>query len=153
MDKLFTLLIMFQMKHFLCDFPLQTSYMLGKFKGGLAWILPLFSHCLVHSLFTLFIIFVFNQMNLWWLVLVDFGCHFIIDRIKASPSLGGRFESLTKKDFSDFSGKNNILMLNSINNERWKERVRSNMFFWWTLGLDQFFHHLTHYFIIWNMLK
>ena len=34
--EIFILLILFQIKHFLCDFPLQGKYMLGKFKGGIS---------------------------------------------------------------------------------------------------------------------
>lgn len=80
------LFILFQVKHFLCDFPLQTSYMLGKGKGGLAWILPLATHCAVHSIFTLGIILFFKS-EFYWIAGLEFLCHFVIDRMKVSYKL------------------------------------------------------------------
>lgn len=129
-----TLLVTFQVKHFLADFPLQNKYMLGKFKGGTEWILPLASHAGVHSLFTLIISAValkyasmdsFSSGNknsailsiALLLSLFDFIIHFVVDRLKASPKLGGR----------------------------WKP---DSPYFWWALGADQLAHHLTHYVII-----
>lgn len=127
MHSLFDFLILavlFQIKHFLCDYPFQTPYMLGKFKGGTAWILPLASHATVHLAGTA------TTMNLWalmtgthwplwiaFLPLLDFAVHFAVDRIKASPEWGGR----------------------------WKPDSR---YFWWALGADQAAHHITHYGII-----
>ena len=35
---IYLLLVIYQIKHFLCDYPLQGKFMLGKFKGGLEWI-------------------------------------------------------------------------------------------------------------------
>ena len=121
MEKLFGLLVIFQIKHFLADYPLQTPYMLGKFKGGLEWISPLALHSLVHALFTLAILLAFAP-SLWALAFLDFTVHFIQDRIKASPNLLGRFKP-------------------------------DNKFFWWALGQDQMVHHLTHYIIIWLIIK
>ena len=116
---IFTLLIIFQIKHFMSDFPLQNEYMLGKMKKK-GWIFPLFSHVLVHGLFTLLILLIFSP-TLWWLCLVDIVIHFIIDRIKASPNMLNRFPV-------------------------------ENKFFWWSLGIDQMIHHLTHYFIIYMII-
>lgn len=117
------LLVAYQLKHFLCDFPLQGTYMLGKFKGGTAWIKPLAAHASVHAAAT----FLIAIVALWstsyglpialGLAAADFSVHFVVDRLKASPALGGR----------------------------WKP---DNKFFWWALGADQMAHHLTHYAII-----
>jgi hypothetical protein len=86
------LLLALSIKHFLADFPLQTQYMLGKGKRE-GWVDPLLAHCNVHA-------------SLTWLVLVAFGvgyfpalgiagaegiAHFGIDRLKAHPDLGGRW--------------------------------------------------------------
>ena len=127
MTQIFFLLILFQIKHFLCDFPLQGKYMLGKFKLGKDWILPLMSHAGVHFLGTLSIISIFNifhhvPKSLYFLALMDFCIHFVVDRIKASPNLLGR----------------------------WKPDSR---YFWWALGADQFMHHMTHYLIIFMLLR
>jgi len=90
MTEIFILLIVYQIKHFLCDFPLQTAYMLGKMNKD-HWVLPLASHAGVHALFTLLIVAIVN-INLWWLSVVDFIIHFTMDRIKASPNLLNRFK-------------------------------------------------------------
>jgi hypothetical protein len=116
---LISLLLVFQIKHFLADYPFQGKYMLGKFKGGTEWILPLLAHASVHAAFTFIIAFVFSQKisTAFWLGVLDLVIHFTMDRIKASPNLLGRFKP-------------------------------DNKYFWWALGFDQMVHHVTHYFII-----
>jgi len=125
MTEIFILLTLFQLKHFLADYPLQTPYMLGKMKAT-GWIKPLAAHATIHACITAIIV-------LWYfillgqptlaviltplLALLDFTIHFIVDRIKASPNLGGKFNP-------------------------------SQPYFWWALGADQMAHHLTHYLII-----
>jgi hypothetical protein len=109
---IFILLVVYQFKHFLADYPLQNEYMLGKFSTGISWVLPLATHSLVHASFTFLIALVATTGNpiLWWVVLVDFVLHFTMDRLKASPNLLGRFKMHEAK-------------------------------FWWALGFDQMFHH------------
>ena len=115
----FVLLLWFQFKHFLADYPLQMSdYMMGKFNRK-GWVLPLLSHVSVHGFMTLMICSVFVPVWLSFvLALTDMTIHFIIDRIKASPNLLGRYKD------------------------------RNTPAYWNTLGLDQMVHHLTHYGII-----
>jgi hypothetical protein len=122
MQNIFTLLIVYQIKHYLADFPLQVNYMIGKTKTGLAWVLPLAAHCAVHGGLTFLILVLWSRLDLWWLALVDFGIHFLMDRTKASPHLLGRFKP-------------------------------QEHYYWWVLGFDQMVHHLTHYFVIWNLVK
>lgn len=122
MSQVFWLLIVFQIKHFICDFPLQGQYMLGKFKGGWAWVKPLSAHAAVHAGCTALICFWWaSPSDIWFLPVFDFVVHFLQDRLKASPNLLGR----------------------------WKA---DNKFFWWALGQDQMVHHLTHYAIIWWLI-
>ena len=122
LTSIFMLLVLFQLKHFLADYPLQTTYMLGKMQAT-GWIRPLATHAAVHACITAIIV-------LWYFILLgqpmlalifapllaiaDFIIHFIVDRLKASPSLGGRFNP-------------------------------TQPYFWWALGADQMAHHLTHY--------
>ena len=120
MTSVFILLIAFQLKHFLCDFPLQGKYMLGKFsRDPLVWSPALTAHAAVHWFGTSLIVYMFTvRVDVAFLVgACDFAVHFVVDRIKASPNLLGR----------------------------WKP---DNKFFWWALGADQAAHHLTHYAII-----
>lgn len=75
--NIFILLIAFEMKHLVCDYVLQTKYMLRK------TFLPLIVHSLVTSLGTLAIVLVFKP-QLWWLAALDFVSHLLIDHLKAS---------------------------------------------------------------------
>lgn len=88
---LFLLLTVYQVKHFLCDYPLQRPFMLRKGATGWAWVAPLISHAGVHAFFTFWIAFCFKQHLALYLALFDFVVHFMVDRIKASPSILGRF--------------------------------------------------------------
>lgn len=117
-EMIFVLLILFQVKHYVADYPLQNVYMLGKFKET-GWVLPLATHCSVHAVFTFLICSMFNVAVgvCILLALMDFAIHFTMDRIKASPKMLGRFKPDQKE-------------------------------FWWALGIDQMVHHLTHYLII-----
>ena len=119
-NEIFILLVVFQIKHFLADYLLQTSYMLGKLNKE-RWILPLLAHTAVHAFSTLAILLVFAP-SLWYLSILDGVVHLIMDRIKASPNL-----------------------LN-----RWGP---DKPYFWWVLGLDQTIHHLTHYIVIYLIIR
>lgn len=91
METLFLLLVLFQIKHFIADYPLQTGYMLGKLQRT-NWVLPLLSHASVHSVFTFVISVLFVPVQLaLFLAIADLILHFVIDRLKASPDIGGRF--------------------------------------------------------------
>ena len=92
MEIVFLLLVLFQIKHFICDYPLQTSYMLGKM-GKTNWVKPLAAHAGVHAIGTFIVVLVvtFSPIAIVF-ALVDFVLHFIVDRIKASPDLGGRWK-------------------------------------------------------------
>lgn len=124
MELIFLLLILFQIKHFICDYPLQTPYMLGKMNKT-NWIKPLAAHSLIHAFGTFTIVLFF--MPTAYIVdsfvfailfaIADFIFHFTVDRIKASPNLGGR----------------------------WKP---DQPYFWWALGADQMAHHLVNYLFI-----
>ena len=120
--EIFVLLILFQIKHFAADYPLQTQYMLGKFKRD-DWIMPLSFHSGVHALFTLTIAITFanSLYTIIFVTITDFIIHFIMDRIKASPDLLGK----------------------------WKP---TDTMFWNIVGIDQMVHHFTHYFIIYIII-
>lgn len=90
LTTIFALLVAFQIKHFVCDFPLQTPYTLGKTKAT-GWIKPLLAHAGIHASATFLITVMFSIKLAVILALADLVIHFTVDRIKASPSLGGRF--------------------------------------------------------------
>lgn len=121
----FALLVIYQVKHWLADYPLQGQYMLGKFKPGWDFVPPLSAHAGVHGAFTFTIacLFCWGQLGFQLeLALFDFVVHFTMDRIKAGPRILGR----------------------------WKP---DNKLFWWALGFDQMIHHLTHYVCIYAILR
>lgn len=145
--QIFILLILFQVKHFLADFPFQTEYMMGKFRWYMnEWFPPLVAHGLVHAAFTFAIAFYFRDAwNALALAIIDLNLHCIMDRVKASSRLLGRFQALSQAEYSNIKSYPPITMSG-------RQRLRSNKFFWWSLGFDQMFHHLTHYLLIWLIL-
>ena len=98
LQLVFLLLIIFQLKHFICDFPLQREYMLKKTMPGWEFAVPLGLHCAVHAVMTLVILMFFNP-SLAWLALFDFVVHFIMDRIKSGPRYLGRYHDRDKSGF------------------------------------------------------
>lgn len=163
------LLITYQVKHFLCDYPLQGRYMLGKFKSLPDCLLPLAAHGSVHGVATFLIALMVKPKIAFWVAILDMLMHGVIDYIKANPALGGRFEALTKakyvyqaKQYTEavswlnansgaLSDDTNQIGFEDIKNSC-EKNFKSNTYFWWSIGADQFAHHLTHYFLIWCLL-
>jgi len=149
-NTVFALLIWFQVKHFLADYPLQGQYMLGKFKEGWDFLLPLLAHVGVHGAMTLGIC-LWLRPEMWWLALVDMAIHFTMDRIKAGPKWLGRFKPLTGPDFNKYLDTyEHAEDADARSNAR--QHLKGNVLFWWSLGLDQMVHHLTHYGVIYALL-
>jgi len=121
LEQAFILITIYQVKHFIADFPLQRAYMLQKVKPGWDFVLPLVSHCAVHALLTLLICLLVSP-SLWWLAVLDFITHFIMDRIKAGQKYLGRY------------------------------RDKAQPAYWNCLGFDQMVHHLTHFYIVWKLI-
>lgn len=164
-NLIFSLLLVFQIKHFLADYPLQTPYMLRKFLPDHKFILPLTCHSLVHAILTYLIALPIRSDIALNLAIFDFTIHFIMDRIKASPKMLGRFESLDKTcfvgvfkfatgDFKSMKLDNCLTDAEKKDKVEWgKNRLKENKYFWWSLGLDQMVHHITHYIIIYFLVK
>lgn len=119
-DLFLYLLIFYQVKHFAADFVLQNVWMLQKSRPGWDFALPLAIHSAVHAGLTLAVV-LYVAPAAWWLALIDFAVHFIMDRIKAGPRYMGRY--------TDVRGKA----------------------FWVCFGFDQMVHHLTHIWICWYL--
>lgn len=159
-DVTMILLVAYQIKHFLADYPLQGTYMLGKFNHGWGFFWPLASHCFVHAVFTFVISYIYLacipnsapwQLVCPFLALVDFSIHFFMDRVKASPKYLGRFKALSAKEMGAILSYIPTLGIKEVRN-KWKKEFRHNKLFWWCLGIDQMVHHLTHYWLIWFLL-
>ncbi len=95
---IFALLVIFQIKQFAADFPLQNRYMLQKTRSDWSFIPPLALHCGIHAAIT-FTIVTLIAPKLWWLAIVDFCVHFTMDRIKAGPRYLGRFRDTSSVGF------------------------------------------------------
>jgi hypothetical protein len=126
-EKVLVLLVAFQVKHFLADYPLQTPYMLQKCKPYPEYIWPLFAHAGVHAGMTFSLCVLASPFPLMWaaffacsLASLDFLSHVVIDRLKASPSFLGR----------------------------WKPNQSQ---FWNALGADQMMHQFVMLFIVWRL--
>lgn len=133
-----TLAIIFQISHFLADYPLQNKYMLGKFRPDWGFFFPLLAHVGVHATFTFLItIWIVGWKVAIGLAIFDATIHFWMDRIKAGPKYFGRFKPLTAETIKVATSK----------------ELRHNSYFWISLGFDQMIHHLTHYAIIWLCIK
>ena len=80
--NLLILYLLFRLKHFACDFMLQTGWMaLNKGKPGRDGYRALFSHTAIHAIGALLIILAFAP-SLWWLAFVDLIIHSLVDRSK-----------------------------------------------------------------------
>lgn len=165
MTTLFILLVVMQFKHLIADYFLQNEYMLGKFKYT-NWEIPLAAHCAVHFVFTFIISYcVLQYISLSGILgCIDFIIHFVMDRIKASPDLLGQFKSLTKEEYLKYHHMaNNSVLYNadrtkqrtfSIREQEYaKDKIKSNKYFWWSLGLDQTIHHLTDILIVFMIVN
>ena len=155
--NVFLLLVIFQLKHFFADYVLQGKYMLGKFKKYPDYIFPLLAHVGVHGLFTFLIALLLKPELALFLAVFDMGCHFAMDRIKASPDLLGRYKALSAMEYFNLTNpKQAFEDMEPARQRRWKliidQELRSNKYFWWALGLDQMVHHLTHYMIIFFLM-
>ena len=166
MNYILVLCLIMQFKHFIADYPLQSKYMLGKFKRQ-GWVLPLLAHVGVHFVFTFAIALGFSQNALLALLcgVFDASIHFVMDRIKASPDLLGRYESLSKGEFKGLMESLPMCKAGltyphvGINEEsaiqikRIEDKFKSNTLFWYSLGLDQLVHHITDILVIAILLK
>ena len=160
--RLFWVFVAYRFKHYIADFLLQGRYMLGKFGSGVSWILPLAAHCGVHLAFTLAFAWLFAPIG-GGSALVDFAVHFVVDRIKADPKLGGLYQNLSKKEMAQVLEAEGYIKRTkqyapSPDGGRWtmanvQAMLRSNKLYYWALGLDQEMHSLTHYAIIWFLVQ
>jgi Protein of unknown function (DUF3307) len=84
---LLILYLCFRAKQFICDYILQTNWMaLTKGKAAAEGYRALFTHTAIHAAGTGVIMMVFAP-TLWWLALVDFAVHALIDRVKGALTL------------------------------------------------------------------
>ena len=93
---MYLLLALLFIKHFACDYPFQTPWMLNK-SAKKGWLAPLTAHAAVHGwatyMIVLFITFAVDPAFAILLGAIDFAAHWIIDYWKAqrtSVAFGSR---------------------------------------------------------------
>jgi hypothetical protein len=160
---IFVLLLVYQLKHFLADYPLQAfDFMKGKFRPGWDFLVPLAAHCGVHAVLTYVIVVTYLafgkggytgeelQAAGGLLAAFDFTVHFLMDRCKASPRWMGRWKALSGKEWMQAQDTANDIRLATYEEPvvQARKALRHNDLFWNCLGVDQLVHHLTHYAII-----
>jgi hypothetical protein len=147
MNNLFLLLVLFQLKHFLADFPFQTDWMLRKFAPDWSFVWPLLAHSSVHALFTCVLFLCFGASIPVALALAGLNgvVHFGMDRLKAGPRYLGRFKQL--------SGEQLLWARIPVNGKPNHKSLWGNKLFWWSLGLDQLVHGLTDLACVWLFLR
>ena len=151
MGTLFLLLILYQIKHLVIDYPLQGTYMLGKFKPGWDWVGPLLAHVALHAVGTYLIaIWFVGPLFALWLAVIDMLLHGAMDRIKASPNLLGRFKALMYEKPKVIAALDNW---SPVVQQEARDKLFSDKMFWNSLGFDQMIHHLTHYLIIFLIMR
>lgn len=86
------LTLAFSIKHFAADFVLQTNWIAHGKEARTGWSVPLVAHVLTHAVLSLGIALAVAP-RLWWLSLVDFAVHFLIDRGKTLVGRWGCWDS------------------------------------------------------------
>ena len=74
-------MLLFTVKHIIADFLLQTAWMAHGKDQKTGWGLPLLVHCLIHLAVALALILIIAP-RFWFLALIDFAIHIVIDRVK-----------------------------------------------------------------------
>lgn len=106
MTLLLTLLFI---KHFLADFVFQTEWMVKGKSSQSDWLTPLLAHAAVHQALTTAILLLYVEPLLAVAIgVVEQWLHVTIDRIKASPDLGGRYNRIDKPAFWNALGADQL---------------------------------------------
>lgn len=95
-DTMYIILALLLIKHFLCDYPLQSPWMLRK-SAEKGWLAPLSAHAYAHA-FGTYIVFLIvggfaDPTFAVWMMGLDFLAHWLIDFWKARltrPEFGSR---------------------------------------------------------------
>ena len=74
-------MVVLAIKHVIADFVLQTTWMATGKDARKGWALPLLTHCAIHGVLAVAILLALAP-RFWWLGVVDFVIHLIIDRAK-----------------------------------------------------------------------
>ncbi|CAK9249686.1 unnamed protein product [Sphagnum jensenii] len=83
--------------------------------------------------------------------------HFTMDRIKASPNMLGRYKALSANEYVGVASLATQAGSSSpelaMAGKSAVQKLQSNVYFWWSLGLDQMVHHLTDLIIVFFLIS
>ena len=82
-------MLLLTFKHIIADFVLQTGWMAHGKDQKKGWALPLLVHCLVHLAVAMVLILIVAP-RFWFVALIDFAIHIVIDRAKGICSCSFR---------------------------------------------------------------
>lgn len=147
---LLLILGVFQFKHLIADYFLQTEYMLGKFRPDWGFLKPLLAHVGVHAAWTFSICSFFGAHveKAAALALLDATIHFFMDRLKAGPKYMGRWKALSGAEYMHIMSYKDTVGL-----DQFKPQMRGDVWFWRALGIDQAVHHLTDLAVVWFLVN
>lgn len=139
MPVLYMVIALFALKHFLASYPLQCSYTV-KGLGSSNWFLPMLARCSVPAITTMVLVLgIWHKMGvslnvtlLAVVMAIDFVSHFLIDRMKVSGGLFGRFQVASPQELAqiaiDYTSKDPAVV------EAAQAESDSNKYFWWVDG-------------------
>lgn len=158
LEMVIALMVVYQFKHLICDYlfqgyPFFPSMNLKFSPDPRIASIALAKHCSTHFIFTFVIAgIVSNSLKMAvGLSVIDFVSHFIMDLIKANPSMLGRYKPMDSATYYD--------CIQKINSDSAAARsevhtiMMRNTYFWWSLGLDQTVHHLIHILIVFMLVR
>ena len=81
-----------------------------------------------------------------------------LDKTTKNPKAGDVifedfYKALTKEQYIEYNWVRLFDKSNPSAAKNAEDKLRSNVYFWWALGLDQGVHHLTHYLIIYLVVS
>ena len=129
-------MLLFQLKHWLAGFVLQSDYMMKKFLPGWDFFFPLAAHAAVQGVGASIIVGIYDLGAMWWAGLLTFVLHFAMDRLKAGPKYMGRWKMLGGPQFATATDEQRL----------------HNKYFWAAFGFNQMWHHCTGFLVIWLLL-
>jgi hypothetical protein len=132
-SQIFVLLLAFEVKQLLCDYPILPDFLLKRFhsNGIKAFILYSAFHGFIT--FTICLLLTNAEYPLALLMsLLDFAAGFALAMFRSHSSMIARFKPLDLDEFMSASRK----------------AKRQHRMYWTFFGLDQAIHHMTHFSII-----
>ena len=132
-SQIFVLLLAFQIKQLLCDYPIQPEFLLKRFQSSSVNGLLLYSF--FHGFFTLAICLILTTASFplaAGLALLDVGIDFVLGLTRSKSDLLARFRPLDLQEFTVASRK----------------AKRQHRLYWIFFGIDQALHHMTHFSIV-----